>query len=150
MLNQINLSRFDLNLLVVFDVVLAEKHVARAASRLHLTPAAVSHALGRLRRLLNDPLFLRTPKGVVPTARALELAPPVAEILERGKRVVGGGDRVDPRTSGRLFLVGAPDAVLTSMITPLVEHVSATAPQVDIGLAHPMPVRADQHSRDAP
>jgi DNA-binding transcriptional LysR family regulator len=144
MLNQINLARFDLNLLVVFDVVLAEKHVARAASRLNLTPSAVSHALGRLRRLLNDPLFLRTPKGVVPTARALELAAPVAEILERVKGVVGAAARFDPRTSGRRFLVGAPDAVLTSMTTPLVEHVSATAPNVDMGLVHLMPVRADQ------
>ncbi len=73
MLNQIDLSRVDLNLLVVFGVVLEEGHVARAAGRLNLTPSAVSHALGRLRDLLNDPLFLRTPKGVVPTTRALEL-----------------------------------------------------------------------------
>ena len=47
-----------------------ERHVGRAADRMNLTPSAVSHGLGRLRRLLNDPLFLRTPKGVVPTARA--------------------------------------------------------------------------------
>ena len=76
MLNQISLSRVDLNLLVLFRTVLEEGHVARAAGRLNLTPSAVSHALGRLRHLLNDPLFLRTPKGVVPTARALELGDP--------------------------------------------------------------------------
>ena len=55
--------------------------MGRAAGRLNLTPSAVSHALGRLRDLLNDPLFLRTPRGVVPTARALELGEPVADIL---------------------------------------------------------------------
>src|ERR1044072_3063937 len=79
MLNKIDLSRADLNLLALFEVVLEERHVGRAADRLSLTPSAVSHGLGRLRRLLNDPLFLRTPKGVVPTARATELAGPIAE-----------------------------------------------------------------------
>ena len=62
--------------------------MARAAGRLNLTPSAVSHALGRLRDLLNDPLFLRTPKGVVPTTRALELGEPVAEILGRVAKVM--------------------------------------------------------------
>ena len=73
MLKSAHLSRVDLNLLVLFHVVYEERHVARAADRLSLTPSAVSHGLGRLRRLLNDPLFLRTPKGVVPTERALAL-----------------------------------------------------------------------------
>ena len=73
MLKEKALSRIDLNLLVIFKAVLEESHVARAAGRLNLTPSAVSHALRRLRHLLNDPLFLRTPKGVVPTERAMEL-----------------------------------------------------------------------------
>ena len=66
----------DLNLLVLFEAVLAERHVGRAADKLNLTASAVSHGLGRLRKLLNDPLFLRTPKGVVPTARAIESSVP--------------------------------------------------------------------------
>jgi DNA-binding transcriptional LysR family regulator len=74
MLNGIDLSRTDLNLLVLFEAVLEELHVGRAAERLNLSASAVSHGLGRLRRLLNDPLFLKTPKGVVPTERAKELA----------------------------------------------------------------------------
>jgi DNA-binding transcriptional LysR family regulator len=81
MLNDIPLSKADLNLLVVFHAVLEERHVARAAARLNLTPSAVSHGIGRLRGLLNDPLFLKTPRGVVPTTRALELAEPVTDIL---------------------------------------------------------------------
>jgi DNA-binding transcriptional LysR family regulator len=87
MLNQINLSRIDLNLLVVFSAVLRERQVASAADKLNLTPSAISHALMRLRRLLNDPLFLRTPRGVVPTARALQLGEPVSDILARIGRV---------------------------------------------------------------
>src|SRR5215468_5994345 len=111
MLNQISLSRVDLNLLVLFHTVLEEGHVARAAGRLNLTPSAVSHSLGRLRYLLNDPLFLRTPKGVVPTARALELGEPVADILARVRGVVGGAERFEARTSTRRFVIGSPDGV---------------------------------------
>ena len=54
MLNEIDLARADLNLLVLFETVLREGHVGRSANRLNLTPSAVSHGLGRLRRLLND------------------------------------------------------------------------------------------------
>jgi DNA-binding transcriptional LysR family regulator len=85
MLNDIDPSRTDLNLLVLFEVVMEERHVDRAANRLNLTPSAVSHGLGRLRRLLNDPLLLRTPKGVAPSTRATELAGPVADVLARAK-----------------------------------------------------------------
>jgi DNA-binding transcriptional LysR family regulator len=81
MLNTNQLARIDLNLLVLFSAVMDERHVGRAATRLNLTPSAVSHSLRRLRELLKDPLFLRAPKGVVPTARALELSLPIADIL---------------------------------------------------------------------
>ena len=103
MLNQIDLSRADLNLLVLFEAVLKERHVGRAADRLNLTPSAVSHGLGRLRRLLNDPLFLRTPKGVVPTARATELAAPIADVLARVRSVISTAEPFDPAKSTRRF-----------------------------------------------
>jgi DNA-binding transcriptional LysR family regulator len=141
MLNVSHLSRTDLNLLVLFRVVLDERHVGRAAARLNLTPSAVSHALGRLRDLLNDPLFLRTPKGVVPTARALELSQPVAEILTRVESVMVSAAPFDPVKSNRRFVIGAPDAVLASAIIPLLPRIAAKAPHVDVGLIHLMPVR---------
>ena len=87
MLHEIDISRADLNLLVLFAAVMEARHVGRAA-RLNLSPSAVSHALGRLRALLGDPLFLRTPKGVVPTQRAERLAPQIADILARVRGVV--------------------------------------------------------------
>src|SRR5215468_9932049 len=141
MLNQISLSRVDLNLLVLFHTVLEEGHVARAAGRLNLTPSAVSHSLGRLRYLLNDPLFLRTPKGVVPTARALELGEPVADILARVGRVIASATPFDAATSSRRFVIGAPDAIMASTMVPLSEHLSRKAPRVDISLIHLMPMR---------
>src|SRR5215212_8340209 len=111
MLNENDLSRADLNLLVLFEAVLTERHVGRTARRLSLTPSAVSHGLSRLRRLLNDPLFLRTPKGVVPTARALELAEAVGDILARARRLIASGAPFDPAGSVRRFTIGMPDAV---------------------------------------
>ncbi len=115
--------------------------MGRAATRLNLTPSAVSHALGRLRGLLNDPLFLRTPKGVVPTARALELSQPVAEILAQVESVMASAAPFDPATSDRRFLIGAPDAVLTSGMIPLLRRIEIKAPHVSIGLIHLMPAQ---------
>jgi DNA-binding transcriptional LysR family regulator len=145
MMNHIPLSRVDLNLLVLFHTVLEEGHVARAAGRLNLTPSAVSHSLGRLRYLLNDPLFLRTPKGVVPTARALELGEPVADILAHVGRVIASATPFDAATSSRRFVIGAPDAILASTVVPLSEHLSRKAPRVDISLMHLMPARSGEH-----
>ncbi len=149
MLKLAHLARIDLNLLVLFQVVLDERHVGRAAGRLNLTPSAVSHGLGRLRKLLNDPLFLRTPKGVVPTARALTLREPVAEILARVQGVLGSTAPFDPATTGRRFVVAAPDAVLASTTIPLLERIGAEAPHVDLGLIHVMPSRR-AGSKEAP
>src|SRR4030095_12281821 len=106
MLNTNQLSRIDLNLLVIFRIVFDERHVGRAAARLNLTPSAVSHALGRLRQLLNDPLFLRTPKGVVPTDRATELSQPVGEILAQVEKVMASAAPFAPATSSRPFACG--------------------------------------------
>jgi DNA-binding transcriptional LysR family regulator len=139
MLNQIDLSRTDLNLLALFEVVLAERHVGRAATRLSLTPSAVSHGLGRLRRLLSDPLFLRTPKGVVPTARALDLAAPVADVLARVRSVMATATPFDPSTSTRRFAIGAPDGISAVVLRPLLAELNRRAPQVDIGVRQILP-----------
>ena len=139
MMNQTDLMRVDLNLLVLFEVVLAERHVGRAADRMRLTPSAVSHGLGRLRRLLNDPLFLRTPKGVLPTARAIELASPIADLLARARQVIATGQPFDPATSARRFTVGAPDGVSAVFLPPLLAGLRRTAPAVDIGVRQLLP-----------
>jgi DNA-binding transcriptional LysR family regulator len=135
-------------LLVLFHTVLEEGHVARAAGRLNLTPSAVSHSLGRLRHLFNDPLFLRTPKGVVPTARALQLSEPVADILARVARVMALSVPFDAATSRRRFAIGAPDAIMASVMVPLSKQLAREAPHADIGLVHLMPGRSagpEQH-----
>ena len=143
MLNRINLARIDLNLLVLFEVVLGECHVGRAAAHLNLTPSAVSHALGRLRRLLNDPLFIRTPKGVVPTARALELSDPISEILARVRSVVATAEPFDPATSTRRFTIGAPDGASAPFLSPLLAALRESAQGVDIAIRQLLPLAGE-------
>ena len=134
MLNRINLARIDLNLLVLFEAVLEERHVARAAQRLHVSPSAVSHGLGRLRELMQDPLFLRQPRGVVPTERARELAAPIADILERARQVISRAEGFDPRKSVRRFVIGAPDAVTAVILPTLLAELRRDAPGIDLGV----------------
>jgi DNA-binding transcriptional LysR family regulator len=143
MLNEIDLSRADLNLLVLFEAVLEEGHVGRAADRMRLTPSAVSHGLGRLRRLLNDPLFLRTPTGVVPTARAVELATPVRDILARVRSVVSTAEPFDPTKSRRQFTIAAPDGVSAVILPPLLAQLAQSAPGIDISVRQLLPVQGE-------
>src|SRR5215207_1226307 len=144
MLNKIDLSRTDLNLLMLFEVVLEERHVGRAAERLSLSPSAVSHGLGRLRRLLNDPLFIRHPKGLNPTERALELAAPVAEILDRVRAVVAGAEPFDPDRSKRRFVVGAVDGIGSVVLPGLLAAVGRAAPGITIGVRSIFPNEVDE------
>lgn len=139
MLKPAQLFRIDLSLLVLFRTVLEEGHVARAADRLNLTPSAVSHGLRRLRALLHDPLFLKTPDGVAPTDRARALAGPVAEILARVDGVVSDAGPFDPRTAQRCFSIGAPDAIAAIFLRPFMDHLARAAPKVDIRLLQLMP-----------
>jgi DNA-binding transcriptional LysR family regulator len=78
----VSIAAVDLNLMAVLHTVLAERSVARAAERLHVTPQAVSNALARLRDVLGDPLVTRQGRGIVPTPRALELAPRIARAMQ--------------------------------------------------------------------
>ena len=143
MLNDVDLSRTDLNLLVLFETVLKERHVGRAADRLNLTPSAVSHGLGRLRKLLNDPLFLRTPKGVVPTVRATELAGPVADVLAGARNVISTAAPFDPASSTRRFTIGAPDGSSAVMLPPLLARLRKSAPNIDISTRQLLPTPGD-------
>jgi DNA-binding transcriptional LysR family regulator len=139
MLKDIDLSRIDLNLLVLFAIVLEERHVGRAAEKLDLSPSAVSHGLKRLRRLLRDPLFLRTPKGMVPTARAIELKEPVAQVLAQVRKIVSTAETFDPARSTRRFMIGAPDGVSAVILPPFLAALRTCAPRIDIGVRQLLP-----------
>src|ERR1700752_248589 len=146
-LKSAHLSRIDLNLLVLFHVVYEERNVTRAAERLSLTPSAVSHGLGRLRRLLNDPLFLKTPKGVVPTDRAMQLAAPGAGVLARARNVISTAPPFDPVTSTRRFTIGAPDGASAVFLSPLLGEVHRAAPRIDIAVRQLLPLAGESRER---
>ena len=102
-----------------------------------------SHGLGRLRRLLNDPLFIRTPKGVVPTARATEVAGPIAEVLARVRSVIATAEPFDPASSTRRFMIGAPDGVSAVFLPPLPAELRRGAPGIDISVRQLLPTQGE-------
>src|SRR5258706_16043972 len=116
-----NISNFDLNLLRVFDAMMAERNVTRAAQRVFLSQPAVSHALARLRREIGDPLFVRAGREMIPTARATELGPAVDPMLHQLALAIGK-TRFDPRPSAAVFRVTIPD-LLEDPPSPLFSHL---------------------------
>ncbi|WP_224369569.1 helix-turn-helix domain-containing protein [Hyalangium versicolor] len=100
-----NLSAIDLNLFVVLHAVLAERSATRAAARLHVTQSAVSNALARPRRVLGDPLVVRTRRGLSPTPRALALQPQLEAALGLLEGVTREGARFDLHTARREWVI---------------------------------------------
>ncbi len=122
----------DLNLLKIFDALLAERSVTKAAKRLRMTQPALSHALQRLREALGDEVFVRVPRGVEPTPRALALAPVVAEALARLQAVFAAPEAFDPATA-RGTLVFATTEYFEQLFLPaVVAAIAAAAPHVTI------------------
>jgi DNA-binding transcriptional LysR family regulator len=126
-----NPSRIDLNLLRVFDAVFEDQNLVRAGKRLHLSQSAISHALSRLREALQDELFVRTAKGMEPTARALAMAVPLREAL-RSIHDTLGVQPFDPSTASQVFVLAANDYVTSVLLTRLSSHMKALAPSMDI------------------
>lgn len=125
-----NFAAVDLNLLRVFDAMMAERHTGRAGARVGLSQPAVSAALGRLRHVTGDPLFLREGNRMVPTARAAELAVAVREALGRVERALSEGAAFDPATATRGFRLLGSDYFSTLLMPPLAALVEAEAPGV--------------------
>ena len=125
-------ARLDLNLLVVFEALWQERHVARAAERLALSQPATSHALARLRAVTGDRLFERAPGGVRPTPRAEAIWPDAARALAHARSALGGG--VDPTRLGRRLRLGMTNNVALILLPRLVRRLALTAPQVDLAI----------------
>lgn len=126
------LKDIDLNLLVVFNQLLIERRVSRAAESLGLTQPAVSNALARLRKLLGDELFLRTSSGMAPTPFAEQLAEPVATALGLLHSAVNQRVQFDPATSERAFTIGMTDIGEIYFLPRLMEALAREAPKLAI------------------
>src|SRR5262245_30269735 len=100
---------FDLNLLRVFDVVWRHRHLGLASRELQLSQPALSHSLKRLRTSIGDPLFVKVPGGMQPTARALQLAPVVQAMLAGVRDHVLAAPEFDPGLAVRRFTIAMSD-----------------------------------------
>lgn len=127
------LRNLDLNLLLVFDAVLRERSVVRAADSLAISQPTVSHALNRLRHALKDKLFIRTPAGMSPTPRAEQLALPVRKALNDLQLAVEG-DTFDPSTADRRFTIAVNNYAAVVSVGPILATVRAQAPTVRLSL----------------
>jgi DNA-binding transcriptional LysR family regulator len=118
----------DLNLLPVFEALLRHGNVTRAAADMGLTQSAMSSALGRLRRQLGDPLFVNTRGGMLPTPRALELAPSLTDALATVRRALNGREAFDPRRTARTLRVYMTDVGETVLLPALMRHLHQHSP----------------------
>ncbi|MBD9512727.1 LysR family transcriptional regulator [Pseudomonas sp. PDM22] len=126
-----DLRRIDLNLLVILDALLDERHVSRAAERLAMTQPAVSHALNRLRDLLDDPLLVRAGNQMQLTRRAFELAEPLREILGGVRRLVLGDD-FDPASAEMELRLGMSDYGAWVVLPALLPLLRREAPGIHL------------------
>jgi DNA-binding transcriptional LysR family regulator len=131
------LDNFDLNLLVVFDILLEERSVTRAARRLNVTQPAISAALRRLRDSFQDELLVLHGKKMIPTQHALTLAPEVSAELVRLKGLLATSTRFDPAKSRRRFRINASDYITTVLLVPLVKELQRDAPGIRLDLSLP-------------
>lgn len=128
----IDKARVDLNLFVVFEAIHAEGGITRAARRLNLSQPAVSHALSRLREIMNDPLFERRGQRMVPTPLARRIVEPVRQSLKRLGETLAPVAGFDPTTSTRRFTIGMRDVAETGALPAVMAQIVASAPGIDV------------------
>ncbi len=125
-----NLSSIDLNLLVVFDALMTHRQVTRAGQQLGLSQPATSNALARLRKLMNDELFVRSAVGLQPTPKALALAAQLQPALGQIQGALSAQETFDPASSDITFRIGMSDYVEFTLLPVLLKQVQQVAPSV--------------------
>jgi DNA-binding transcriptional LysR family regulator len=130
-MQDIHLSSLDLNLLRVFDALAEERSVTRAGARLGLSQSAVSHALGRLRLMLADPLFVRGSDGMLPTARAQEIAPRLRLGLAQLQEALSP-TAFDPGRTSRRFILAAGAYAGAVLMPEVLNLIRAEAPAAEL------------------
>lgn len=131
-----NLRAIDLNLLVALDALLTERHVSRAAARIGLSQPAMSNALLRIRALFCDDILVRTPHGMEPTPRALELAASVRAVLRQVERTFEREADFDPANSSLLFRVRMSDVIGFLFLPGIIAALERMAPNVSLEINH--------------
>ncbi len=144
-----DLRGVDLDLLICLDLLLQTRSVTRTGRALGLTQSATSHALRRLRVLLDDPVLVRTGNRMVPTPRAEALAEPLRALLLDLDRLLAAPQGFDPATARRAFRLTSPDLFDLLLLPTLVARVAAAAPGVDLAVLPPPGALTDALSTGA-
>ena len=127
-----NLSGWDLNLLVVFDALITEQHLTRASERVGLSQPATSNALARLRKLTQDELFVRTKGRFQPTPVAIALAQQIQPALQQIDAALVQTKPFDPATSDRIFSLGMSDYTAFLILPELLKTLKSLAPKIAV------------------
>ena len=129
-IHAMNFAAFDLNLLRVFDALMRERSVSRAGEQIGLSQPAVSAALGRLRDLLGDRLFVRQGNDMCPTPRAETLAPGIRDALASLELLLGEGRQFDPKAQDRTFTLLGGDFFSTMVMPNLASRVAGQSGRI--------------------
>jgi DNA-binding transcriptional LysR family regulator len=135
-MNRTKIRSLDTTALAVFSTLIEERSVIRTSERLGLTQSAVSHALTRLRSLWSDPLFVRADNAMVPTARALALAPVVADAVSNLEALVANRGKFDPLRDERRFVLGMSDYAASLYLPRLMTHCAGTSGRLSLMIKH--------------
>lgn len=127
-----HISRVDLNLFTVFEAIYTEGSVTRASQKLNLTQPAISHSLGRLRQMFDDPLFVRQGHAMVSTPLARSMIEPIRRSLRGLELTLNGLDTFDPATTTKRFNIALRDVLEATILPPLMLRVRQDAPLLDI------------------
>ncbi|NND01132.1 MAG: LysR family transcriptional regulator [Gammaproteobacteria bacterium] len=124
------IQQLDFNLLKVFHTLYLEQNMTRTAEILHVTPSAVSHAIKRLREVLDDPLFRRSQNKMLPSPACQRMAPAIIETLTRLQQILQQWGEFNPLRSDHNFTIGMHDAVEPSVLPALATTLAKQAPHV--------------------
>ena len=133
-----DLRKIDLNLLLIFQVLMQERSVSKAAEILGRTQSTVSHALARLREQLDDPLLIKSGSGMLPSDRAVLLYEDIQPLLRHMQRILSPKETFDASTSNRTFRIGMPDFSM-DIFTQLIHRLHRTAPNITLEWIAPQP-----------
>ncbi|GDY25008.1 LysR family transcriptional regulator [Agarivorans sp. Toyoura001] len=136
-----NIRKVDLNLLVYLNVLLEERNVSKAASKLALTQPTMSNALKRLRELFDDPLLVRTAEGMTPTEKATKLKPEIVSLLSLAEKITQPDKDFSPEQSSVTFRIMCNDYIEATLLAPFIQSVLSSAPKINFDLFGPGDIR---------
>jgi DNA-binding transcriptional LysR family regulator len=130
-------AAMSFRLLDILRVLVTERHVSRAADRLGVSQPELSRTLAKLRQITGDQLLVRTATGMVPTARANQLASCAGDFLKQWNELTGHESEFKASECNRVFRVQAMDALVPLIVTPAIMLMRAQAPLASVSVSMP-------------